>query len=45
MDYEQRKIGIIGAGAAGMMSAIYACQNGADVRFLKKMTVSAENFP
>ena len=36
MDYEQRKIGIIGAGPAGMMSAIYAIQNGADVTIFEK---------
>ena len=36
MDYEQRKIGIIGAGAAGMMAAVYACQNGADVTIFEK---------
>lgn len=36
MDYEQRKIGIIGAGPAGMMSAIYALQNGADVTIFEK---------
>ena len=36
MDYEQRKIGIIGAGAAGMMAAIYACRNGADVTIFEK---------
>ena len=36
MEYEQRKIGIIGAGPAGMMSAIYACQNGADVTIFEK---------
>ena len=36
MDYQQRKIGIIGAGPAGMMSAIYACQNGADVTIFEK---------
>ncbi len=36
MDYEQRKIGIIGAGAAGMMAAIYACQNGAEVTVFEK---------
>ena len=36
MDYEQRRIGIIGAGAAGMMAAIYACQNGADVTVFER---------
>ena len=36
MDYTQRKIGIIGAGPSGMMSAIYALQNGADVTIFEK---------
>ena len=36
MDYEQRRIGIIGAGPAGMMAAIYACQNGADVTVFER---------
>ena len=36
MDYQQRKIGIVGAGASGMMSAIYALQNGADVTIFEK---------
>ncbi|MBO5262294.1 MAG: NAD(P)/FAD-dependent oxidoreductase [Clostridia bacterium] len=34
--YEQRKIAVIGAGAAGMMAAIYAAQNGADVTVFEK---------
>lgn len=36
MDYQQRKIGIVGAGPAGMMSAIYALQNGAEVTLFEK---------
>ena len=35
--YEQTKIAIIGAGAAGMMAAIYAAQNGAAVTVFEKM--------
>lgn len=34
--YEQRKIGIIGAGPAGMMSAIYASYNGARVTVFER---------
>ena len=34
--YEQTKIAIIGAGAAGMMAAIYAAQNGALVTVFEK---------
>ena len=36
LDYSQRTVGIIGAGAAGMMAAIYAAQNGADVTLFEK---------
>jgi len=35
--YEQTKIAVIGAGAAGMMSAIHAAQNGALVTVFEKM--------
>ncbi len=34
--YEQRKIAVIGAGAAGMMAAIYASYNGAKVTVFEK---------
>lgn len=34
--YEQRKIAVIGAGPAGMMSAIYASLNGADVTVFER---------
>ena len=34
--YEQIKIAVIGAGPAGMMSAIYAAQNGALVTIFEK---------
>ena len=34
--YEQVKIAVIGAGAAGMMAAIYAAQNGASVTVYEK---------
>ena len=34
--YEQQRVAVIGAGAAGMMAAIYACQNGADVTVFEK---------
>ncbi|MBE6674073.1 MAG: NAD(P)/FAD-dependent oxidoreductase [Ruminococcaceae bacterium] len=34
--YEQQRVAIIGAGAAGMMSAIYAAQNGALVTVFEK---------
>ena len=34
--YEQTKIAVIGAGAAGMMAAIYAAQNGAAVTVFEK---------
>ena len=36
MDYNQRKIGVIGAGPAGMMAGIYAALNGADVTVFEK---------
>jgi len=36
MDYNQRKIGIIGAGPAGMMAGIYAALNGADVTVFER---------
>ena len=36
MEYTQRKIAVIGAGAAGMMCAIYAIQNGAQVTVFEK---------
>ena len=34
--YEQQRVAVIGAGAAGMMSAIYAAQNGALVTVFEK---------
>jgi len=34
--YEQTRIAVIGAGAAGMMAAIYAAQNGASVTVFEK---------
>ena len=34
--YEQTRIAVIGAGAAGMMAAIYAAQNGALVTVFEK---------
>lgn len=34
--YEQNKVAVIGAGAAGMMAAIYAAQNGAAVTVFEK---------
>ena len=34
--YEQQRVAVIGAGAAGMMAAIYACQNGANVTVFEK---------
>ncbi|MBQ8546231.1 MAG: NAD(P)/FAD-dependent oxidoreductase [Clostridia bacterium] len=36
MQYEQRKIAVIGGGPAGMMSAIYASLNGASVTLFEK---------
>ena len=36
MDYNQVKVGVIGAGPAGMMAAIYAALNGADVTVFEK---------
>lgn len=36
MELEQRKIGVVGAGPAGMMAAIYAIQNGAQVTVFEK---------
>ena len=34
--YEQNRVAVIGAGAAGMMAAIYAAQNGALVTVFEK---------
>ncbi|MBO5313193.1 MAG: NAD(P)/FAD-dependent oxidoreductase [Clostridia bacterium] len=35
-NYTPRRIAVIGAGPAGMMSAIYACQNGAEVTVFER---------
>ena len=35
-DYTQRRVGIIGAGPAGMMAGIYAALNGASVTVFEK---------
>lgn len=35
-EYCERKVAVVGAGAAGMMAAIYAAQNGADVTVFEK---------
>ena len=34
--YEQQRVAVIGAGAAGMMAAVYAAQNGASVTVFEK---------
>ena len=36
MDYYQKKIAVVGGGPAGMMAAIYAIQNGAQVTLFEK---------